>query len=140
MRPWWGITVNVTFDVDCDGCWCGPGLPDTTLFTDVGGDISLYVRVGLDRGAATECCVATTTVTCLSVTLHLDTMEWLSPDLEAVEACYVGGLDFALFSAEDYSMIPQPKPWHCRSDFNCDDEVVGLDYSIWVLHYLHDCF
>jgi hypothetical protein len=140
--PMGGVAVNVTFDVDCDVHWCGPGLPDTTLFTDGSGDISLYVQAGLDRAldTQTDCCVATTTVSVLGVELHSETLEWLSPELEiGVEPGFVGGLDYTVFTTQDYSTLLNPKPLHCRTNYNCDAEVEGLDYSIWALHWLHGC-
>lgn len=134
--PMAGILVQASFDADCDMCVCY--VP--AAFTDMNGEAYLAMQAGLHYPGPlvpdpTPCCVVTTTVRALGVTLHTDTKEWLSPDMTQTPGseCYVEGMDYA-------SIAWNTVYYACRSDFNCDGVVDSLnDMTTFQAHWHHTC-
>ncbi|UCF78867.1 MAG: T9SS type A sorting domain-containing protein [Candidatus Eiseniibacteriota bacterium] len=99
-------------------------------YTDDNGVVILPVWAGLNISGDTACCSVRTTVKCTDVTLYSDTLQWLSPDLNGDGGVSVE--DSLIFVADWASAA-------CRSDFNCDGIVDGLDLNIFGVHYWHAC-
>jgi hypothetical protein len=168
--PMGGVAVILDVDVICDDIvWCKTPtwLPDTTLITDASGvarlpmgtpngpsydppykhsNTGLHLCAGRDVSGPPEifdCCDVQYTVTCLGVTLCVETRELTSPDLNQFydpgppasdSRLYVEGLDYSIFGVDW-----EPLPGACRTDYNADGDVEGLDYSFFAQHWLHAC-
>lgn len=143
--PMPGVIVTASFDANCDMTLCSP----VEGITEEMGLAGLFVCAGYDVHnvlADTACCVVTTRVRCLGVTIphctscpfppagctETDIREWRFLDMSQAtgSACTVEGLDYGIFSYDWQTS-------HCRSDFNDDGYVEGLDYSIFSQHWLH---
>jgi hypothetical protein len=126
--PLQGVEVCVYFEnTTCDLSSCRPVV---TGYTDANAEVILPVRAGLDVSGDTACCSVVTRVECLGVTLHSDTLQWLSPDMNGDSTVTV---EDSLIFASDWLTTAS------RSDFNCDGMVDGLDLAIFDAHYWHAC-
>jgi len=122
-----GVEVCAFFeDPTCDLSQCSP----VVGYTDEEGELSLPVRAGLDVSGDTVCCSVTTTVKFYDAVFYTGSMEWLSPDMNADSAVTVE--DSLIFMSDWLTSA-------CRSDFNCDGIVDGLDLAIFDAHYWHAC-
>ncbi len=132
--------VGETVRVAHAGVGCGTCFDSSTGVTDVNGEVVLALEGGLDMWATLDCCVISTHVTCLDVTIpwwgtaaSIDTREWISFDLTG--DCDVGYWDSRLID-DDNILVPPP----CRTDFNCDGAVDTTDIALFAVHYGHWCY
>jgi hypothetical protein len=121
-----GVLVTATFNASCNMYLCSP----VQGTTDTNGEVNLAIRAGLDVSGGPACCGVMTTVRGMNVTLYSDSRDWLSPDLNGDGG--VGEPDRAIFLADWPSSA-------CRSDFDCDGQVGGYDYDIFLEHLGHSC-
>jgi len=115
--PMEGLTVLVNFNSSRTMCLCR----SVAGVTDANGMVKLSISGGLDVSSGPGCSSVTTTVTCLTVPLYADTMEWLSTDLNG--DCSVNLLDQQIFNTDLLTNA-------CRSDFTCDGIVNAADQAI----------
>jgi len=125
--PMAGVRVDAVFDSRCALHLCSPA----SAVTDINGEANISISAGLDARADTACCPVRTRLQALGgVTLYENTMEWLSPDMNAD----------SVVSVEDASILTGD--WGssaCRSDYNCDGVVDELDWAMFEAHYGHAC-